>query len=228
LHTQEKQTYEPLIRLITHEVNNSSGAVSSLLTSFQHYLPQLTPDDQRDFGEALEVSIARTRQLADFIAAYGRLVRLPPPAPHPTNVHALLQGLVRLLVPQSQEMGIRWHWQLALDAMPLVIRADSQQLTQALLNVCKNAVEAIGPTGGNIWVRTLVNPPTLVIENDGPPLTLEVSKQLFTPFFTTKPGGKGIGLVLARGIALAHDFTFRLETVPTGRTAFTLVLAPVG
>jgi two-component system nitrogen regulation sensor histidine kinase NtrY len=228
LRAQEKQIYEPLIRLITNEVNNSSGAVSSLLTSFQHYLPQLTPADQRDFGEALEVSITRTRQLANFVAAYARLVRLPPPSLHPTDLHSLLQGLTRLLAPQSQELGIRWHWQLALEAMPLLIMADSQQLTQALLNVCKNAVEAIGPTGGNVWVRTLVNPPTLVIENDGPPLTLEVSKQLFTPFFSTKPGGQGIGLVLVRDIALAHGFAFRLETSPTGRTAFTLVLAPGG
>lgn len=228
LRIEEKQTYEPLIRLITHEVNNSSGAVSSLLTSFQNYLPQLLPADQRDFEEALEVSITRMRQLADFIAAYARLVRLPLPDLHPTDLHALLRGLGRLLAPQSQELGIRWHWELAPEAAPLVIMADSQQLTQALLNVCKNALEAIGPAGGNVWVRTLANPYTLVIENDGPSLTPEVSKRLFAPFFSTKPGGQGIGLLLVRDIALAHGFAFRLETGPAGRTAFTLVLVPAG
>ena len=214
---QEKQAYEQLIRMMSHEINNSIGAINSILHSFQHYAPQLHPADQPDYRQALDVSIARNTQLANFIANFAHLVRLPPPAPHPTDVPALLRGIARLLQPQSQERGVRWHLELA----PLVCRLDPQQLEQALLNIAKNALEAIGQ-GGNIWVRTTAQPPTLVIENDGPGLTPEVSQRLFTPFFSTKRDGQGIGLTLVRDVLLAHGFRFQLATGANGRTAFTL------
>lgn len=225
IRAQEKQTYEQLIRLVAHEVNNSIGAVNSLLGSFRHYAPQLAAADQPDFAQALEVSIARNTQLADFVAGYARLVRLPPPAPHPTDLHALLRDLGHLLAPQSAAQAVAWHWELA-HAGPLLVPADSQQLTQALLNVAKNALEAIGPGGGNVWVRTTTQPLTLRIANDGAPLTPAVSQQLFTPFYSTKAGGQGIGLTLVRDILLAHGFAFRLATGADGRTAFLVELQP--
>ena len=225
IRAQEKQTYEHLIRLVAHEVNNSIGAVNSLLGSFGHYAPQLAPDYRPDYQQGLAVSIARNTQLADFVAGYARLVRLPPPAPHPLDLHALLHDLGQLLAAQSAAQGVRWHWQLA-SAGPLPAHADSQQLTQALLNVAKNALEAIGPAGGHVWVATTAQPLTLAIANDGAPLSAEVSQRLFTPFFSTKAGGQGIGLTLVRDILLAHGFAFRLETEASGRTVFTLALHP--
>jgi two-component system nitrogen regulation sensor histidine kinase NtrY len=225
IRAQEKQTYEQLIRLMAHEVNNSIGAVNSLLGSFRHYTPQLAPADQADFTQALDVSIVRNTQLADFVAGYARLVRLPAPAPHPTDLHALLRDLGHLLAPQSAAQGVAWHWELA-QAGPLLVQADSQQLTQALLNVAKNALEAIGPAGGNVWMHTTTQPLTLRISNDGEPLSSAVSQQLFTPFFSTKPGGQGIGLTLVRDILLAHGFPFRLATEADGRTTFQVELRP--
>ncbi|HET9505884.1 MAG TPA: ATP-binding protein [Hymenobacter sp.] len=219
IRAQEKQTYEQLIRLVAHEVNNSIGAVNSLLGSFRYYTPQLAAADQADFAQALDVSIGRNTQLADFVAGYARLVRLPPPAPHPLDLHQLLRNLSQLLSAQSAAQGVAWHWQLTHEG-PLEIVADSQQLTQALLNVAKNALEAIGPGGGNVWVTTTAQPPTLCLANDGAPLTPEVSQRLFTPFFSTKAGGQGIGLTLVRDILLAHGFAFQLATGSNGRTEF--------
>ncbi|MGY3091452.1 two-component system nitrogen regulation sensor histidine kinase NtrY [Hymenobacter sp. UYAg731] len=216
---QEKQAYEQLIRMMSHEINNSIGAINSILHSFQHYAPQLNPADQPDFTQALDVSIARNTQLANFIANFAHLVRLPPPAPRPTDLHALLRGIARLLQPQSAERGITWH--LKLPETPLIISLDAQQLEQALLNVAKNALEAIGH-GGNVWVRTTLSPPALTIENDGPGLTPEVRQRLFTPFFSTKRDGQGIGLTLVRDVLLAHGFRFRLETNEDGRTEFSI------
>ncbi|MBF9221515.1 sensor histidine kinase [Hymenobacter ruricola] len=214
---QEKQSYGQLIRMMSHEINNSIGAINSILHSFQHYRPQLDPADQPDFAQALEVSIARNTQLANFIANFARLVRLPAPTPQPTDLHALLRGIGRLLQPQSEERRVRWH--LALPETPLVLPFDGQQMEQALLNIAKNALEAIGQDG-NIWVRTTAQPPTLTIENDGPGLTPEVSQRLFTPFFSTKRDGQGIGLTLVRDVLLAHGFQFRLVTAASGRTEF--------
>ena len=218
---QEKQAYEQLIRLMSHEINNSIGAINSILGSFQHYAPQLAPADRLDFTEALDVSMARNTQLASFIADFARLVRLPAPHLAPTDVHALLRNLGRLLGPQSAARRVAWYWELA-DA-PLIIEADAPQLEQALLNVAKNALEAIGEDG-NIWVRTMDNPFIISIENDGPPLTPEVRERLFTAFFSTKRGGQGIGLTLVRDVLLAHGFAFGLASGPGGRTAFTIGL----
>ncbi|WP_245897043.1 sensor histidine kinase [Hymenobacter nivis] len=218
---QEKQAYEQLIRLMSHEINNSIGAINSILGSFRHYAPQLAPADRPDFTEALDVSIARNTQLASFIADFARLVRLPAPQLAPTDVHALLRNLGRLLGPQSAERRVAWHWELG--AAPLIIEADAPQLEQALLNVAKNALEAIGE-GGNIWVRTTDNPFIVSIENDGARLTAEVRERLFTAFFSTKRGGQGIGLTLVRDVLLAHGFAFGLASGPGGRTAFTIGL----
>ncbi|MDB5236416.1 MAG: histidine kinase [Hymenobacter sp.] len=219
--TQEKQAYGQLIRMMSHEINNSIGAINSILHSFHHYASQLDPADQPDFTQALDVSIARNTQLANFIANFALLVRLPPPAPRPTDLHALLRGICRLLQPQSEERHIKWH--LELLPGPLILPIDAQQMEQALLNIAKNALEAIG-RNGNVWVRTTTHPLTAVIENDGPGLTPEVSQRLFTPFFSTKRDGQGIGLTLVRDILWAHDFSFQLQTNEAGRTAFTINL----
>jgi two-component system nitrogen regulation sensor histidine kinase NtrY len=218
---QEKQSYGQLIRMMSHEINNSIGAINSILHSFGHYAPQLAPDDRPDFIQALDVSIDRNTQLANFIANFARLVRLPPPQPLPADLHALLRGICRLLQPQSEERRIRWH--MEFPTTPLVLRFDAQQMEQALLNIAKNALEAIGQDG-NVWVRTQAFPPTVVIENDGPGLTPEVRQRLFTPFFSTKRDGQGIGLTLIRDILLGHGFSFQLAPAEQGRTAFTIVL----
>ncbi|OGX85494.1 sensor histidine kinase [Hymenobacter glacialis] len=216
---QEKEAYGKLVRMISHEINNSIGAINSILHSFHHYAPQLRATDQPDFTQALDVSIARNTQLANFIANFAHLVRLPPPTPQPTDLHALLRGISRLLQPQSEERRIKWH--LALPAHPLVLNFDAQQLEQALLNITKNALEAIG-RDGNVWVRTTTQPPAVFIENDGPRLTPEMSQRLFTPFFSTKRDGQGIGLTLVRDILMAHGFAFQLNSEKNGRTVFTI------
>ncbi|WP_035565919.1 sensor histidine kinase [Hymenobacter sp. IS2118] len=216
---QEKEAYGKLIRMISHEINNSIGAINSILHSFHHYAPQLHAADQPDFTQALDVSITRNTQLANFIANFAHLVRLPPPAPRPTDLHALLRGIIRLLQPQSEERRIAWH--LELPARPLVLSFDAQQLEQALLNITKNALEAIGHDG-NVWVRTTAQPPAVFIENDGPQLSPEVSQRLFTPFFSTKRDGQGIGLTLVRDILMAHGFAFQLQSQENGRTVFSI------
>lgn len=220
---QEKQAYEKLIRMMSHEVNNSIGAVNSILQSFHYYAPQLAAPDRADFTEALEVSVNRSTHLANFIANFANLVRLPPPTLRPTDVHELLKATCRLLQVQSEKRRIHWHWNLVPG--PLLVNLDRQQLEQALLNIGKNALEAIGEDG-NVWVSTTSNPPTVVLENDGPGIPAEVQRRLFTPFYSTKRDGQGIGLTLIRDILLQHHFPFQLQTEPSGRTAFRIELVP--
>jgi signal transduction histidine kinase len=219
---QEKQAYEKLIRMMSHEINNSIGAVNSILQSFRFYAGQLATDDQQDFTEALDVSINRNTHLANFIAGFANLVRLPAPTRRPVDVHELLKATCRLLQVQSEKRNITWHWQLAPG--PLMVSLDAQQMEQVLLNICKNALEAIDHDG-NLWVRTSAQPPLLLIENDGPGIPPEVQPNLFTPFFSTKRDGQGIGLTMIRDILLQHGFVFSLKTRPDdGRTAFAISL----
>ncbi|SHJ67215.1 PAS domain-containing protein [Hymenobacter daecheongensis DSM 21074] len=218
---QEKQAYEKLIRMMSHEINNSIGAINSILQSFGHYTPQLRPQDQPDFTEALEVSIGRNTHLANFIANFANLVRLPAPTRRPCDVHELLRAIHRLLLVPSEARHIRWEWALAPG--PLWVNLDHQQMEQAVLNIAKNALEAIGE-GGTITIRTTAQPPTLTVLNDGPGIAPAVQQRLFTPFFSTKRDGQGIGLTLIRDILLQHGFPFRLETQPDGLTAFRIEL----
>ncbi|QJX48289.1 PAS domain-containing protein [Hymenobacter taeanensis] len=216
---QEKQAYGKLIRMMSHEINNSIGAINSILQSFHYYAPQLQLTDQPDFIEALDVSINRNTHLANFIANFANLVRLPLPQRQPTDVHELLRTTERLLHVQVERRQICWHWELAPE--PLIVDLDPLQLEQALLNICKNALEAIGEQG-NVWVRTTANPAQVIIENDGPGIPPDVQRRLFTPFFSTKRDGQGIGLTLIRDILLQHEFSFGLETRSNGRTAFSI------
>ncbi|MCC2547310.1 PAS domain-containing protein [Hymenobacter sp. BT175] len=220
---QEKLAYEKLIRMMSHEINNSIGAINSILQSFSYYTTQLDPADQPDFTEALEVSINRNTHLANFIANFANLVRLPAPRLAPHNVHDLLRAIHRLMLVQTERRHISWHWHLADE--PLWVELDSQQIEQALLNIVKNAIEAIGEDG-NLSVHTSLDPPMLRIENDGPGIPSDVQRRLFTPFFTTKRDGQGIGLTMIRDILLQHGFPFSLETTPGGTTAFTVWLTP--
>lgn len=223
---QEKQAYEKLIRMMSHEINNSIGAVNSLLQSFHYYAHHLPAADQPDFTEALEVAHTRNTHLVNFIGSFATLVRLPAPQRRPVDVHELLRATHRLLSVPSQQRRISWEWDLAPG--PLWIQADGVQLEQALLNIAKNALEAIpAERGGTLTVRTSAHPPEIRLENDGAPIPLDVQRRLFTPFFSTKRDGQGIGLTLVRDILLAHDYRFALETQPDGVTAFTIWLAPV-
>jgi signal transduction histidine kinase len=220
---QEKQAYEKLIRMMSHEINNSIGAVNSLLQSFHYYAPHLPSEDQPDFTEALEVSHTRNTHLVNFIGSFATLVRLPAPQRRPVELHEILRATCRLLQVPCQQKNVTWEWDLA--AGPLYADADGVQLEQALLNIAKNALEAIpAEQGGTITVRTSKAPPEIRIENDGNPIPYEVQKRLFTPFFSTKRDGQGIGLTLVRDILMAHDYRFALETQPDGVTAFTVWL----
>ena len=228
---QEKLAYEQLIRMMSHEINNSIGAVNSLLQSFHHYAPYLPPTDRPDFTDALDVAHTRNTHLVNFIGRFATLVRLPPPERRPVELHELLRATSRLLAVPSQHADVEWTWALAPG--PLWIDADAPQLEQALLNIAKNALEAIkvrpaggAPAGGRITVRTQVAPPALRLENDGVPIPAAVRQRLFTPFFSTKRDGQGIGLTLVRDILLTHGYGFDLETEPAGRTVFTIWLGP--
>ena len=205
----ERQAYEKVIRMMSHEVNNSAGAVNSILGSLQYYGHQLEEEHQEDYERALEVAIDRNTNLSRFMANFAEVVRLPAPQKAPVDLVELLRDLQLLLAPELQRRNIAFTCDAVLQK--LVIPMDVQQMEQALLNILKNAMEAIGENG-EIAVEVNSEPGQLIIKDNGTGIAEHVRKKLFTPFFSTKETGQGIGLTMVREILLNHGFRFNLTS----------------
>ena len=218
----EKAAYEKLIRMMSHEVNNSVGAVSSLLDSSLTLGRGLPDEPRQELESALRVAITRTEQLGTFMRGFAEVVRLPAPRLAPCDVRGLLEGVTRLLSAEAERRNVRWRWD---DGAPLpAVALDRIQMEQVFVNVVKNALEAAGRDGTVTFRLGLRGPrPFVVVEDSGPGLPPEARANLFTPFFSTKDNGQGLGLTLVREILDQHHFGYALEGPPGGPTQFTIV-----
>jgi two-component system, NtrC family, nitrogen regulation sensor histidine kinase NtrY len=221
LRQSEKAAYEKLIRMMSHEVNNSVGAANSLLHSCLNYQSQLRKEDREDFENALKIVISRTDQLNFFMKSFADVVRLPAPNLQPYDVLQLVKDIAFLMREESLRRNITWHWQIQTETGPIPM--DRSQMEQALVNILKNALEAIGKDG-SVTIRAGIKGQTkfLIIEDTGCGIAPEVQANLFTPFFSTKKDGKGIGLTMVQEILDNHKFDFSLESEPHKPTQFTL------
>jgi signal transduction histidine kinase len=218
----EKAAYGKLIRMMSHEVNNSVGASNSLLHSCLNYAIELPAACRADFESALSIAIGRTNQLDAFMRSFADVIRLPAPVLSPCDVREILEGVAALMKPSCAERGVAWRWDLE-EALPRV-PMDRVQMEQVFVNIVKNALEAVG-RNGTITVRACRREgrPALIIEDTGPGLSEEARQNLFTPFFSTKEHGQGIGLTLVQEILAQHHFRYSLDNAPAGPTQFTIV-----
>jgi two-component system nitrogen regulation sensor histidine kinase NtrY len=207
LRDQEREAWKRLIVVMGHEINNSLAPIRSIADSLQSLVARSPrPDDwEGDVSSGLSVIGRRAEALSRFMTAYAQLARLPPPVIEPVDVAAWVERAVKL----EQRLVIE-----VMGGPDVSIRGDADQLDQLLINLLKNAVEATLETKGRgvrvRWSREGAGELTLVVEDDGPGVS--ETANLFVPFFTTKPGGSGIGLALARQIAEAHGGETLLRT----------------
>ncbi len=220
----EKSAYEKLIRMMSHEVNNSVGATRSLLQSSIGLGEQLPPAQRADQTEALGIAAARLDRLNAFMRSLADVVRMPMPVKHQCQVLTLLEGCVRLVQAQTDPMLVAWQWEVQAD--PGVIALDEAQMEQALINILKNAAEALPATGGRIVVRTGRDDSGafIEVEDSGPGIADEARAHLFSPFFTTKQNGQGIGLTMVQDVLRRHGFMFSLDGPAGGPTRFRVEL----
>jgi len=209
LREEELQAWQRMVRVIGHEINNSLTPIKSISGSLQSYLtrPDRPPDWEEDFTRGLSIIGARAEALGRFIGAYTRLARLPQPKFQPIDIHSLVLRIAAL--------ETRVPVKVAADH-PLKVSADADQIEQVLINLIRNAADASMETQGTVtvtWGLRAANV-ELQIQDEGP--GLPNTSNLFVPFFTTKPGGSGIGLVLSRQIAEAHGGSLRLENRSAG------------
>ncbi len=220
LRDEERQAWQRLIRVIGHELNNSLAPIRSVAGSLETLLlREPRPQDwEGDMRRGLSVIAARAESLRRFMEAYAQLARLPAPVRRKVELAPLVRRVA----------GIETRVEVVVtDGPALTIDADPDQLEQLLINLVKNAAEAVAGLPGGVRLSWwLVEKPSPAIEirvdDDGP--GLPPTANLFVPFFTTKPGGSGIGLVLCRQIAEAHGGTLVLSNRPAGGCSATLRL----
>ena len=215
LRASERAAYGKLIRMMSHEINNSVGAVGSLLDSFRGYAGDLGTEDREDYLQGIAVAITRLENLRAFMNGFAEVVRLPPPDRRPTDVKQLVDEILILLRPELDRRRIAVVWD-GVETIP-PIDLDRNQIEQVLVNVLKNAMESIGEDG-RIALR--LDRGSLAIRDSGPGIPEEVRSLLFTPFFSTKRNGRGLGLTLVQEILSAHGFDFSLGTGDGGGAEF--------
>jgi two-component system, NtrC family, nitrogen regulation sensor histidine kinase NtrY len=200
----ELKAWQDLVRVLAHEMMNSLTPVCSISESLTARL-RTGHADAAEVAEAVEVIARRSAGLMSFVERYRRLTDLPSAEKTRLKAADLVQGLDRLLAPLMAEAGI--DYQSLIEPPGLVLHADPDLIEQAMINLLKNAIEAVRgrPNAAvRLGCRVDEDQAVLIVEDNGPGLPAGDPEAAFVPFFTTKAGGSGVGLTLARQIALAH------------------------
>lgn len=240
LETQEVESWQQLIRVLTHEIMNSmtpivslSSVVHKALVSESNELRAQLPDNQQrdDLVRSLNAITQRSRGLMHFVQSYKSLASPPVPSFSDIRVAGLLDRVVTLLRADLEAQGIS----TALRCQPehLLLQADQQQLEQVLINLLKNACEAIaGRENGHIVLAADRNTGgdrvRITVEDNGCGIAAEHLQDIFVPFYTSKKGGTGVGLSICRQLMLANRGTISCSSTPGTGTVFTLSFPALG
>ena len=219
LREEERQTWQRLVRVIGHEINGSLAPIQSMAGTLNNLIDRepLAADWRDDAHAGLTIIHDRSEALARFMSAYARLARLPPPTRRPIDLAALVRRTASL---HAARVTVQ-------DGPAVILDADADQLEQVLINLIKNGVEAAADRGGvRIRWRTMDALLVIEIEDDGPGLAR--TDNLWVPFFTTKPGGTGIGLVLSREIVENHGGSIVLENRVGAQGCVARIMLPTG
>lgn len=212
----EKIAYEKVIRMIAHEVNNTTAGITSTLDTIETALVDI--NETEDIREVMHVCIDRCYSMSKFITRFADVVKIPEPHFSVVEPNELLFTCKRFMEGMCADRNIT----LTLKTVELPkLNIDISLFEQVLVNIIKNAMESIGRDGEIMIVASL--PATIEIIDNGKGIVKEVEEEIFTPFFSTKPHGQGIGLIFIREVLSRHGCSFSLRTYADGLTRFKIV-----
>lgn len=213
----EKKAYEKVIRMIAHEVNNTTAGITSTLDTVEQALS--CEVGMEDICDVMRVCIERCFSMSRFITRFADVVKIPEPTLSSVNLNDMAFTCKRFMEGMCNDRRIKLR--MEIDESMKDIKLDVALFEQVLVNIIKNAAESI-ETDGEITIRTL-SPSTLEVVDNGKGITKETETKLFSPFFSTKPNGQGIGLIFIREVLMRHGCTFSLRTYADGLTRFRIV-----
>lgn len=235
LQQNELQAWQNLTRVLRHEIMNSVTPISSLVSTLKEMFEEEAREDNTepmsretisDVNEALQAIENRSHALKKFVNAYREFTQIPKPEIRSVPVGQLLSRLQNLLQTELRTANVALK--IELSDPELALSADGELLEMVLINLIKNAIEALRGVGPeNIILRAYTSPKLRVVievEDHGPGIIPEALENIFVPFFTTKPGGSGIGLSLSRQIIHLHGGTLGVESEVGVKTIFRIVL----
>lgn len=210
----EKRAYGKVIRMIAHEVNNTTAGITSTLDTLSQALAG--EDGVGDIRDVMRVCMERCFSMSRFITRFADVVKIPEPMLRPVSLNDLAVTCKRFMESMCTDRSIGLRLECASGVGK--VKVDTSLFEQVLVNIIKNAVESIG-TEGEITIRTIA-PSGIEVTDNGSGISKENEAKLFTPFFSTKPNGQGIGLVFIREVLIRHGCAFSLRTGEDGLTRF--------
>ena len=213
----EKKAYEKVIRMIAHEVNNTTAGITSTLDTVEQALS--TEEGMDDICDVMRVCTERCFSMSRFITRFADVVKIPEPTLTPVDLNDLAFTCKRFMEGMCTDRNIKLR--LEIDETLKEVKMDASLFEQVLVNIIKNAAESI-EKDGEIIVRTL-SPAIVEVVDNGKGICKEVEAKLFSPFFSTKPNGQGIGLNFIREVLMRHGCTFSLRTYADGLTRFRML-----
>ncbi len=236
LEAQEIETWQKLIRVLTHEIMNSVTPIISLTKAINDMLGEgweegsdtplaaIEEEEAEDVRNGLRTILSRTKGMLHFVNAYRSLTRIPKPKFAPVKVRTMLDNIRTLMQPEMEKRQIAFE--LNMEDPKMEIKGDAELIEQVLINMIKNAVEALeGEKSPRVSIYAGYSKETkafIQIADNGPGIDQEFINQIFIPFFTTKQKGSGIGLSLSRQIMRMHKGSISVQTHPGEGTVFTL------
>lgn len=213
----EKKAYEKVIRMIAHEVNNTTAGITSTLDTVEQALS--TEEGMDDICDVMRVCTERCFSMSRFITRFADVVKIPEPTLTLVDLNDLAFTCKRFMEGMCTDRNIKLR--LEIDETLKEVKMDASLFEQVLVNIIKNAAESI-EKDGEIIVRTL-SPAIVEVVDNGKGISKEVEAKLFSLFFSTKPNGQGIGLIFIREVLMRHGCTFSLRTYADGLTRFRIL-----
>lgn len=224
---EEIDGWRRLVRVLSHEINNTLGPVRSVAGTVRDQIATRLSDDDaaEDLQLAFRLIIDRTDALSSFIANYAELAKLPDPDKQPSELGTIVKSAIELLGDLAAQRSVKILDDLDPTLPPIPL--DRAQLERVVINVVKNAIEAAPPDSVvTVHSERSIQGIELCVEDSGPGISADARRHLFVPYFTTKPGGSGLGLALVRQIVLGHGGSVVAEDRTEGGTRVRITLPP--